>query len=637
MIATILTQSHAMPQSKDPGVSRNSNAAGAPLPLIPRRAHSTTHLGNVNYNNVTVSRSSDSLNLVSQRGFPASNVDAGSTEPRKGDRAESLVNIRWRGAGRNSITTVLEQTRPFVDIGSKVNCYPPVQVRVTPPQHGTDNGSIIRHIPELDNRSSPPLPPQRLVRKKSGQLVKSSLKSSTSCSKGGLSIVTLGNSSKSEPTTPTLTKAVHFDPHLEHVKLFLAEQKPLAVSRDGSPTDDTSGTDSDFPSFIFGGEKKISFLKVNMPPLPDKSRDVALEDLSLVSEGTSIFGRVRLRNIAYTKSLTARFTFDGWLTISEVTGKYLETIDAAFDRFTFMIRLHDLFPGVEDRTLIFALRYAVAGREIWDNNRGRNYIVTIPQQTNYQSEVSLSGDISHLRSKLEKVVQSGGDSSCQRNCCQEHRRHSDNTNTLRASASLTSRYDIESSLKRPWAYLDSPQRCYNQPHLDDTTRPQPDKDIALVMPVPSLGSPRDLDTDTFCPAARATSRVDQILFSPNRPNRNHQRSYFDADRGCSGVKRTPPGTPLQTNLIYPTGSTSHATASHRRSSACDVVMVGNRSVSLKPEILGSGSDDSTPLLVTPSSSRSTSPSSTENEMVDVISDSELNQSPVMDYRQFLSR
>ena len=62
---------------------------------------------------------------------------------------------------------------------------------------------------------------------------------------------------KSEPSTPThILKSVHFDAKLEHVKLFLAEQKPLAVSRDGSPTDDTSGTESDFPPFIYGKEKE---------------------------------------------------------------------------------------------------------------------------------------------------------------------------------------------------------------------------------------------------------------------------------------------------------------------------------------------------------------------------------------------
>jgi hypothetical protein len=44
----------------------------------------------------------------------------------------------------------------------------------------------------------------------------------------------------------------HQSPKLEHVKFFLAEKKPLAVSHDGSPIEDTSENDDDFPSFMFG-------------------------------------------------------------------------------------------------------------------------------------------------------------------------------------------------------------------------------------------------------------------------------------------------------------------------------------------------------------------------------------------------
>ena len=56
------------------------------------------------------------------------------------------------------------------------------------------------------------------------------------------------SSSKSAPATPA-HKGIRFHSQLERVKLFHAEQKPLAVSRDGSPTD-TSGMESGFPSFI---------------------------------------------------------------------------------------------------------------------------------------------------------------------------------------------------------------------------------------------------------------------------------------------------------------------------------------------------------------------------------------------------
>src|SRR5216683_2439304 len=98
---------------------------------------------------------------------------------------------------------------------------------------------------------SEPMP--LLPRKKSGEPLKSSLKAKRTPARGSLTVITdpVGlSSSKSAPATPA-HKGVRFDSQLEHVKLFLAEQKPLAVSRDGSPTD-TSGTESEFPSFIYG-------------------------------------------------------------------------------------------------------------------------------------------------------------------------------------------------------------------------------------------------------------------------------------------------------------------------------------------------------------------------------------------------
>jgi hypothetical protein len=147
-----------------------------------------------------------------------------------------------------------------------------------------------------------------IIRKKSGQPVKSSLKSSRSATRGNLSVVTVGCSSKSEPPTP---KVVHFDTKLEHIKHFIAEQKPLAVSRDGTP-------------------------KAN------PGANVALEDYYLNFDGTSILGKIRVRNIAYCKTVVIRFTFDSWQTTSEVVGRYVESVNSQFDRFSFSIRLNDL-------------------------------------------------------------------------------------------------------------------------------------------------------------------------------------------------------------------------------------------------------------------------------------------------------
>jgi hypothetical protein len=83
-----------------------------------------------------------------------------------------------------------------------------------------------------------------LIRKKSGEVVKSSLKSP--------SVSSVGSSRGSTmPSTPIFEKSVHFDGQLEHVKLFRKEQKPAAVSREGSPDgsetseNDTPGRQSD--------------------------------------------------------------------------------------------------------------------------------------------------------------------------------------------------------------------------------------------------------------------------------------------------------------------------------------------------------------------------------------------------------
>ncbi len=256
-----------------------------------------------------------------------------------------------------------------------------------------------------------------LIRKKSGQVVRSSLKSSSSyCSTH--SGFTLGvspalPSSKSEPSTPmynvtpTISKAVHFDTNLERVKLFLAGQKPLAVSREGSPIDTdegewdtcTSGTESEaiatratFPaSERLNDDDKPPLTKLIMQtdipprssPFPPSFIDVALESLLLSPDEKSIIGNVLVRNIAYEKKVTARFTLDGWCTTSEVTAKWNQTVGVMkdgrgeFDRFGFVIWLGDV-KSSEQRKLELALRYRVEGRslEMWDNNGGGNYVAT---------------------------------------------------------------------------------------------------------------------------------------------------------------------------------------------------------------------------------------------------------------------
>ena len=216
-------------------------------------------------------------------------------------------------------------------------------------------------------------------------------------------------------------KAVRFHSQFENVRLFLSKQKPRAVPRDGNRTD-TSGADSEFPPPIHARnddlkDRPLVIHHIDVPsplPLTEDTRDVAVESIDLV--GTTVEGVVRVRNIAFEKWVAVRFTLDKWQTTSEVTASYKESPqNGIFNRFMFSIKLAEVFSWAEEKTLYLAVRYSVAGREIWDNNNGRNYRVQVvrekEQEVNNEAVVESrdesSGDIADLLHKLEQVVKVG--------------------------------------------------------------------------------------------------------------------------------------------------------------------------------------------------------------------------------------
>ena len=426
----------------------------------------------------------------------------------------------------------------------------------------------------------------QLARKKSGEPLKSSLKSRRTVVRGDLSVVTgeamVTGASKSEPATPIhSSKSVHFDSQLEHVKLFLAEQKPLAVSRDGSPTTDTSGTDSDFPAFIYGEDEKSEkkgklVMEVTNMPAKDaparKEAECALEELTLGPDGATIQGRVRVKNIAFEKWVAVRFTFDWWQTTSEVTARYAQTLEGGvYDIFAFTIRLNDMLARIEEKTLFMAVRYTVAGREIWDNNDNQNFQVKFSRQveapkpmTPTQSESETEKEqtrrknLSALHLKLEKVA--SGQSSPRKSPSPR----ADSFN-LRSSTPLSARYDFSASLRRPWkspsptshtrtvtypsatspgayhspSYTAHPQftpRAFGRTRVVEDpaalTRGSPrilEDDAPAAPPIPTVALQSGSDEDD---GAGATP----MPFSRVR-GRNHQRGYFDLGPATPGFGR----------------------------------------------------------------------------------------------------
>lgn len=237
---------------------------------------------------------------------------------------------------------------------------------------------------EEDEESDDPVRPTKppMVRKKSGELVRPALRPSSAKRRPS-----------SMPGTPTYSKAVHFDSHLEHVRHFLQVDKPLAVSAGSSPVENYE-SEVEFP---FGDEegrpRGPSFewvIRLSNFPADTEHRQnlpVRVERVYLSSDNKTLVGSIAVQNLAFNKLVVARFTLDYWKTTSEVVADYNHDVrrkqDDGCDRFNFSIKLADL-ANLENKTMFFCIRYNVNGQEYWDNNNSMNYQVDFTKQTKAQ-------------------------------------------------------------------------------------------------------------------------------------------------------------------------------------------------------------------------------------------------------------
>ncbi|KAJ5083947.1 phosphatase regulatory subunit [Penicillium alfredii] len=225
--------------------------------------------------------------------------------------------------------------------------------------------------PEDSDVEHSPKPP--MVRKKSGELVRPALRPASARRRPS-----------SMPGTPVYAKAVHFDSQLEHIRHFLQLDRPLAVSAETSPVD-SHDADCEFP---FGRnfeqrapEWEWEVRLANFPKdTPSRATlPVRLERLFLSPDKKTLIGNVAVANLAFQKHVAARFTFDYWRTVSEVTASFCHDIRRkqvhdGYDRFSFEIKLND-HAYLERKTMSVCVRYSVNGQEFWDNNNSMNYQV----------------------------------------------------------------------------------------------------------------------------------------------------------------------------------------------------------------------------------------------------------------------
>lgn len=241
----------------------------------------------------------------------------------------------------------------------------------------------------------PPLPP-RLVRKKLGEVVKPVIRESS-----------VHRRARSLPLTPTF-KQVHFGIDTD-VKYFHQRDRPLAISNPNSPDapqlDSELESDVELPNWSLDASGDTSYprplqwliLLLNFPHLSytkciAHKRPVFLERVFLQHDTVLLVGHVAVRNLAFEKTVTVRYSLDNWLTIIELPATYLDVRPDIlkrnnYDRFVFDIPLEKLFSsfyinrsalvGAHERTYEFCLKYVAHGVEYWDNNEFANYKLTL--------------------------------------------------------------------------------------------------------------------------------------------------------------------------------------------------------------------------------------------------------------------
>ena len=208
----------------------------------------------------------------------------------------------------------------------------------------------------------------KLVRKRSGEVVRPALRLSH-------------RHSRSLPSLCTPIKTVRFEPDMVDIRHFFQSDHASAVSVESSTSIETC------PELTAHRSYWDDYNDLSMRPdawelhLPNFPRDteipnslVRLQNVWLSVDRKSVRGTVVVANLAFQKHVVCRFTFDYWRTVSEVTAEYSWSVcfggdSAEYDQFKFDIELPDL-PDLDSKILLLCVRYSV-----WDNNHNANFHV----------------------------------------------------------------------------------------------------------------------------------------------------------------------------------------------------------------------------------------------------------------------
>ncbi|KAG5307501.1 PREDICTED: protein phosphatase 1 regulatory subunit 3B-A isoform X1 [Acromyrmex echinatior] len=107
---------------------------------------------------------------------------------------------------------------------------------------------------------------------------------------------------------------------------------------------------------------------------------VSLENVIVRESEQCLVGTVKVRNLAYDKEVVVRASSDSWSTHEDVHCTYVAQPGSSsslilYDTFRFRLTL-----PVTSNVIEFCVRYRTDGRESWDNNEGKNYLVSKKQE-----------------------------------------------------------------------------------------------------------------------------------------------------------------------------------------------------------------------------------------------------------------
>uniref|UniRef100_A0A8C5Q407 Protein phosphatase 1 regulatory subunit 3D n=1 Tax=Leptobrachium leishanense TaxID=445787 RepID=A0A8C5Q407_9ANUR len=104
-------------------------------------------------------------------------------------------------------------------------------------------------------------------------------------------------------------------------------------------------------------------------------RDCVCLERVTSSDELGISGTIRVLNLAFEKAVSVRYTLAEWKTFYEIAAVWQKSKEHDTDVFSFSIKLppylHNICSAVQ-----LAVRYRVAEKDYWDNNRGKNYSFT---------------------------------------------------------------------------------------------------------------------------------------------------------------------------------------------------------------------------------------------------------------------